>query len=130
MLAPIAPPAESVPDDARTILCIDDDVTGLAARKLLLQSAGHRVFEEGIRFFQAERVDFVVLGYCMSGMKGTTVASELKAINASVPIVVLSGMSNFSGEADGLFDQWLAKGSHGPEEFLACIKTLLERRPA
>jgi len=75
-------------------------------------------------------VDVVVLDYWMSEMKGTTVTSELKAINASVPIVALSGTSHLPGEADGLVDQWLVKGSHEPEEFLEYINTLLERRPA
>jgi CheY-like chemotaxis protein len=104
-------------------------------RKLLLESAGHRVIEarsgaDGIERFRSEKVDVVILDYWMSGMKGTTVAAELKAINAAIPIVVLSGMSNLPGEAAGLVDHWLVKGSHRPEELLNCVATLLERRPA
>jgi PAS domain S-box-containing protein len=118
-----------------TILCIDDELTGLLARKLLLESAGHRVIEarsglEGIRLFKSEKVDAVILDYWMSGMKGTAVASELKRINPAIPIIVLSGVSDLPGEAAGLVDLWLLKGSHRAEQLLDSIGTLLERRPA
>jgi CheY-like chemotaxis protein len=127
---------ESLEEKARevtTILCIDDEATGLMPRRLLLESAGHRVLEarsglEGIELFQREKVDAVILDYWMSGMKGTTVASELKRINPAVPIIVLSGMSDLPGEAAGLVDQWLVKGSHRAEQLLESISTLLERR--
>jgi len=64
--------------DPATILCIDDESAGLLPRKLLLESAGHRVIEarcgeEGIQLFQSEKVDVVILDYWMSGMKGTVV---------------------------------------------------------
>jgi PAS domain S-box-containing protein len=125
--------AQTPVPEVATVLCIDDEVTGLQTRKLLLESAGHRVLEarsgvEGIRLFQSERVDVVILDYWMSGMKGTTVASELKRINPNVPIIVLSGMSDLPGEAAGLVDQWLVKGSHRAEQLLESVSALLERR--
>jgi signal transduction histidine kinase len=125
---------DSAAPDVATILCIDDEATGLLPRKLLLESAGHRVLEarsgpEGIQLFRSEKVDAVILDYWMSGMKGTTVASELKRINPTVPIIVLSGMSDLPGEAAGVVDQWLIKGSLRAEQLLESISTLLERRP-
>jgi CheY-like chemotaxis protein len=122
-------------DDHATILCIDDEAEGLVPRRLLLESAGYRVLEarsgeEGIRQFRSNKIDVVILEYWMSGMKGTTVASELKRINPSVPIIVLSGMPDLPGEATGLIDQWLVKGSHRAEHLLKSISNLLERRPA
>jgi signal transduction histidine kinase len=125
---------DNLAPDVATILCIDDEATGLLPRKLLLESAGHRVLEarsgpEGIRLFKSEKVDVVILDYWMSGMKGTTVASELKRINPTVPIIVLSGMSDLPGEAAGVVDQWLIKGSLRAEQLLESISTLLERRP-
>jgi two-component system, NarL family, sensor kinase len=116
-----------------TILCIDDEASGLLPRKLLLESAGYKVIEarsglEGIRVFQAEQVDAVILDYWMSGMKGTEVASELKRINPAIPIIVLSGVSDLPGESAGLVDQWLLKGSNRAEQLLDSIATLLERR--
>jgi PAS domain S-box-containing protein len=121
-------------NDAVTILCIDDEPDGLLPRRLLLESAGYRVIQansgpEGIRLFQTETVDAVILDYWMSGMKGTAVASELKRINSGVPIIVLSGMSDLPGEASGLIDQWIVKGSTRAEQLLSSINSLLERRP-
>ena len=117
-----------------TILCIDDEPDGLLPRRLLLESAGHRVVQarsglEGIRIFQSEKVDAVILDYWMSGMKGTAVASELKRINPNIPIIVLSGMADLPGEASGLVDQWIVKGSTRAEHLLNSINALLERRP-
>jgi PAS domain S-box-containing protein len=118
-----------------TILCIDDELTGLLARRLLLESAGYRVVQarsgpEGIRTFQQEKIDAVILDYWMSGMKGTAVASAIKRIDPAVPIIVLSGVSDLPGEAAGLVDLWLLKGSHRAEQLLDSIRVLLERRPA
>lgn len=125
-------PVEEPAQAALTILCIDDETAGLLTRKLLLESAGYRVLEarsgiEGIRLFQSEKVDAVILDYWMSGMKGTQVASELKRINPSVPIIVLSGMLDLPGEAAGLVDEWMIKGSTRAEQLLSSISALLAR---
>jgi len=116
-----------------TILCVEDEHSSLMARKLLLESAGHRVLEassgsQGIQLFQSQAVDLVILDYWMSGMKGTTVAAEMKRINPSIPILVLSGVSDLPGEASGWVDQWLVKGTHRAEHFLDSVSTLLEQR--
>jgi PAS domain S-box-containing protein len=128
------PPAK-ISSGAATILCIDDEPAGMFARKLLLESAGHRVLEarsgpEGINLFKLHHVDAVILDYWMSGMKGTEVASHLKELNPAVPIIVLSGLPDFPGETTGVIDEWLLKGNHRPEHLLVTVKALLERRPA
>jgi PAS domain S-box-containing protein len=120
--------------DAATILLIDDEVAGLLPRKLLLESAGYQVIvarsgAEGIRIFEDNRIDAVILDYWMSGMKGTAVAEELKRINPGVPIVVLSGMSDLPGEASGIVDKWIVKGSTRAEQLLESVAALLDRRP-
>jgi signal transduction histidine kinase len=124
---------QQIADEQITILCIDDEASGLLPRKLLLESAGYKVIEarsglEGIGLFKSESVDVVLLDYWMSGMKGTEVAAELKRVNPAIPIIVLSGVSDLPGESAGLVDQWLLKGSHRAEQLLDSIATLLERR--
>jgi len=128
-------PAKPSERDFATILCIDDEMAGLLPRKLVLESAGYRVIEarsgdEGIRLFQTQKVDVVILDYWMSGMKGTDVASRLKQLNPFVPIIVLSGMPDLPGEAVGLVDQWIVKGSTRAETLLDSINDLLDRRLA
>jgi CheY-like chemotaxis protein/anti-sigma regulatory factor (Ser/Thr protein kinase) len=126
-------PGEMKEEGPATILCIDDEPAGLLPRKLLLESAGYRVIEarsglEGVQIFQSQKIDAVVLDYWMSGMKGTAVASELKRINPTVPIIMLSGMGDLPGEVSGLVDQWIVKGSTRAEQLLDSIKRLLEPR--
>lgn len=119
---------------AASVLCVDDEKSALLSRKLLLESAGHRVIEarsgkEGIRLFQTEKLDLVILDYWMSDMKGTAVAAEMKRLNPLVPIVMLSGLPELPGETMGMVDQWLMKGSRRAEYLLDAIETLLDRRP-
>jgi PAS domain S-box-containing protein len=130
---PASVTAASTATESATILCVDDEESALLSRKLLLESAGHRVLEarsgpEGIQAFQTEKIDIVILDYWMSGMKGTTVAAEMKRINPSIPIIMLSGVSDLPGEGSGWVDQWLVKGTHRAEHLLDSISTMLERK--
>jgi signal transduction histidine kinase len=127
------PRGEKTSSEALTVLCIDDDATGLSTRKMLLESAGYHVIEarsgaEGIELFRAHRVGAVILDYWMTEMKGTAVAFELKRIDPSVPIIVLSGVSDLPGEAVGVIDRWLVKGSHRGEKLLESLNSLMEHR--
>jgi len=127
------PRDEKTASEALTVLCIDDDPTGLSTRKMLLESAGYHVIEarsgaEGIKLFQSHRVGAVILDYWMTEMKGTAVAFELKRIDPTVPIIVLSGVSDLPGEAVGVIDRWLVKGSHRGEKLLESLSSLMEHR--
>jgi CheY-like chemotaxis protein len=116
-----------------TVLCIDDEEPGLKVRKILLESAGHRVLTarsggEGIRLFQSEPVDAVILDYWMSGMNGVAVARELKRLNPTTPIIILSAYGTLLDEALGVADLWIRKGEEDPQYLLAKVKELLETR--
>jgi PAS domain S-box-containing protein len=129
----LAAPATNGTHDGATILCVDDEESALLTRRLLLESVGHRVLEarsgpEGLELFRSQKIDLVVLDYWMSGMKGTSVAAEMKQIHPSVPIIMLSGVSDLPGEGSGWVDQWMIKGTHRAEHLLESINTLLERK--
>jgi CheY-like chemotaxis protein len=113
-----------------TILCIDDEPDALLARKLLLESEGHRVVEarngkEGLKLFNSEKVDIVVVDYWMGGMNGLAVATEIKRVNPSMPIIMLSGLPELPGEAIGLANRWILKG-RSTQELLRAIRELTE----
>ena len=98
-----------------TILSIDDEPEASEIRKLLLESEGYDVLlaqtgEDGLRLFQSQRVDLVVVDYWMRGMNGLAVAREIKRLNPAVPIIVLSGLAELPGEAVGIADRWIMKG--------------------
>jgi len=114
-----------------TVLCIDDEEPGLEVRKILLESAGHRVLtaksgNEGIRVFLAQPVDAVILDYWMSGMNGVAVARELKKLNPHVPIMILSAYGTLLDEALGVADVWIRKGEEDPQFLLAKLSELLD----
>jgi CheY-like chemotaxis protein len=79
-----------------TILCIDDESTGLRLRKMLLESEGYSVLlapsgHEGLVMLQSSGVEAVVLDYRMPEMCGDEVALEIRKRWPSIPIVLLSG---------------------------------------
>jgi CheY-like chemotaxis protein len=113
-----------------TRLCIDDETAGLAVRKRVLESAGYRVLatraaEDGIRLFQTETFDLVICDYWMPSMNGISTARELKRINKSVPVIILSGLSQLPDETIGVADRWILK-DEGPEYLLNAIQSLLK----
>jgi CheY-like chemotaxis protein len=118
-----------------TILCIDDEEPGLQVRRMLLESAGYRVIcarsgVEGLKAFQSEPVDAVVLDYWMSGMNGIAVAREIKRLNSATPIMILSAYGTLLDETLGLADIWLRKGEEEPQYILNKLQELLDNRAA
>lgn len=118
-----------------TILCIDDEEPGLQVRRLLLESAGYNVVcarsgAEGIKAFQSQPADAVVLDYWMSGMNGIAVARELKRLSPNTPIMILSAYGTLLDETLGLADIWLRKGEEEPQYILTKLQELLDNRAA
>ncbi len=111
------------------ILCMDDETAALNIRKRVLESAGHHVLtarsgDEGVQFFRSEPFDPVLLDYWMPGMNGIPTARELRRVNPSVPMIILSGLSQLPDETMGVVDRWILK-DEGPQFLLNTIKALL-----
>jgi len=116
-----------------TILCIDDEEPGLQVRRMLRESAGYcgvcaRSGAEGIKAFQSEPVDAVVLDYWMSGMNGIAVAREIRRLKPDTPIMILSAYGTLLDETLGLADLWLRKGEEEPQYILTKVRELLDNR--
>src|ERR1700730_15592484 len=106
-----------------TVLCVEDEHSQLNLRKLLFETAGFEVFAaqtgvEALHLFRSNAVDVVVLDYWMSGMNGLAVATELKRLRPTTPIIVLSGWTSLPGETIGLVDAWFQKAQVQPEELI------------
>ena len=115
---------------AAKILCIDDESAALSVRKRVLESAGYRVLasrssEEAVRLFRTESFNLVIVDYWMPGMNGIVTARQLKKINSSVPIIILSGLSQLPDETIGVAERWILK-DEGPEYLLRAIRGLLK----
>ncbi len=115
----------------KKVLCADDEINELAARKMVFESCGFEVFTarngaQALDVFRAEAVDAVVLDYFMPGMNGLSVAREMKYLRPNVPIIVLSGFASLPGETIGLVDMWLQK--RDVEEVVRQLEKLIERK--
>ena len=100
---------------SRTVLCVDDERIGLRVRKIMLESRGYTVLtanngDEGLKLFDENQVDVVVLDYYMPGLNGGDVASEMRRRRPGVPIVFLSAYFSLPPEALELADAFITKG--------------------
>jgi CheY-like chemotaxis protein len=116
-----------------TILCIDDESTGLTLRKMLLESEGYSVLlapggHEGLAILQSSRVEAVVLDYRMPHMSGDEVALEIRRRWPSIPIVLLSGYpQDVPEQMLNQVNAFVWKGGD-PSEFLTAIREMLNQQ--
>src|SRR4029077_10336970 len=97
------------------VLCIDDDGSGLEARRLLLEESGYEVLtattgKEGLELFARYSVDLVLVDYEMPGMKGDFVAARMKDIKPHVPLVMFSSHVRLPEDKLTSVDAFLSKG--------------------
>ena len=116
-----------------TVLCIDDERIALQLRQALLESAGYRVVAvksgaQGIQAFKSEPIHAVVLDYWMADMNGMQVAREIRKLDPSVPIVILSAYDELLDESPGVADIWIRKGEGDPRFLLTRLKQLLKAK--
>jgi CheY-like chemotaxis protein len=112
------------------ILCVDDELIGLRVRKVLLERAGYRVLTAmdgatGLRLFESEPVEAVVLDYSMPGMHGGEVAGRMRQIKPTIPILLLSAYLGLPAEVTSLVNLYMTKGEGAPV-LLSKLETLLQ----
>jgi CheY-like chemotaxis protein len=96
--APAPPPAPSTPPRRRAarILLVDDEPQVLSALAELLQAAGHEVSAAAsgaaaLKIYAPGRYDVVLTNVGMAGMNGWEVAERVRAVDAKVPVVFITG---------------------------------------
>jgi CheY-like chemotaxis protein len=113
----------------KTVLCVDDEKIGLRVRKIMLESRGYRVLTaangaEGLKIFDENPVDLVVLDYFMPELNGGEVAAEMRRRRPDVPIVFLSAYFSLPPEALRVADAFLTKGDP-PDVLIEKIQNLV-----
>jgi CheY-like chemotaxis protein len=116
-------------EKAKTVLCVDDEKIGLRVRKIMLESRGYRVLTasngaEGLRVFDENAVDLVVLDYFMPELNGGEVAAEMRRRRPGVPIVFLSAYFSLPPEALKVADAFITKGDP-PDVLIEKIHNLM-----
>jgi CheY-like chemotaxis protein len=114
----------------KTLLCVDDEVVGLQVRKLVLERQGYTVLTahrgaDGLRLFEQNDVDAVVLDYMMPGMTGAAVASCMKKTKPEVPIILFSSYLSLPKRELASVDAFLLKGD-SPESLLQKIAEITQ----
>jgi PAS domain S-box-containing protein len=112
-----------------TILCVDDQSTGLYFRRLVLEQHGYRVLTAGstqdaLEVFLRDDVDLVVTSLQVGRDTGESLAGEMKRLRPDVPVLLMSGPLDHGGSSH---DQISKSGN--PVEFVNKVKELLESKP-
>ena|SRR5437763_14569442 len=115
-----------------TLLCIDDEPTVLAVRKMLLEALGYRVLTaesgpQGLQLLQHENVHTVIVDYKMPEMTGSEVAAHIRKIKPAMPIIMLSAYVGLSDELLKDVDAYVTKGE-SPDVLLRTIERVQPRR--
>jgi DNA-binding response OmpR family regulator len=115
-----------------TVLCVEDEDVQLELRKLVFESAGFEFIgaqtgTEALEIFRTRPISAVVLDYWMSSMNGLAVATEMKQLRPTIPIIMLSGFASLPGEGVGVVDAWLQKARAEPEVLIERVTELIRR---
>lgn len=93
--------------DQTPILIIDDEPSVLEALRLFLEDEGYAVHEAlegetGLELFRVVRPEVVVTDLRMPGMPGKDVISEIRRLNDSIPIIVITGYGTLDDAIDAI----------------------------
>jgi len=111
---------------------VDDDVDGMASRREVLESDGHEVREaasadEALRIMKTEEIDLAIVDYYLVNTTGVALATEMKQLNPGLAIIVLSGFGQLPGEAVGIVNSWILKGS-GAKQLLREVQKVIAEK--
>jgi len=125
------------PSPSCSILLVDDNRLGLVARKSVLEELGHRITTaqegaEALEQFQREHFDLVVTDYKMPRMNGVELIKKIRALDATVPVILISGYTDALGltEATTGADAVVPKSANEVPHLVRSVNRLLRRRPA
>jgi signal transduction histidine kinase len=93
--------------DQTPILIIDDEPSVLEALRIFLEDEGYEVHEAlegetGLKLFEAVSPDVVVTDLRMPGMPGRDVINEIRKLNQSVPIIVITGYGTLDSAIEAI----------------------------
>jgi CheY-like chemotaxis protein len=114
------------------ILCVDDEPTGLTARRLLLSIAGYTALaansgHAALKLFRCNHVDLVITDHLLPDLTGAELTSEMKRLKPEVRIVLLTGLIDLPPGYETV-DLVLTKGIT-PPQFLSEIAKLVAKAP-
>lgn len=118
-----------------TILWVDDELESLQSQKLFLETKGYMVHTlsngyDALDYVKDHPVDVVLLDESMPGMSGLETLSRIKAINISLPVVMITKneTENLMDEAIGSqISDYLIKPVN-PNQVLLSLKKIIDNK--
>ena len=118
------------------ILLVDGNAAGLAARKMVLEEQGHKVFvatgvADAAEQFEQHKFDVVVTDHKMPRMDGLGLIKNIHAHSPATPVVLLSGFV----DALGLNEQTtgaaavIQKSAHEVPHLVRAVARLMKKKP-
>lgn len=120
-------PPDKVP--SKRILLADDQPEVRETVRLLLGMDGHSVEEasngqEALGLFAPDRFDLVITDYAMPLMRGDELATNIKHVAPSQPILMITGSAELFGGCAAAVDGYLQK-PFGCEELRRAVAELV-----
>jgi CheY-like chemotaxis protein len=119
------------------ILLVDDNASGLSARKVVLEEVGHKITAascaaDALDHFAKQKFDLVVTDYKMPRMDGLELIQRLRKLVPDLPIVLISGYVDSLGLNEELTgaDAVIQKSANEVSNLLRAVSRLLRRKPA
>ena len=108
---------------------MDDDLSGLIIRAMVLEKSGYEVLtatdgEQALKIFQNREIDAVLIDYYMPMVDGAYVARAMRHLKPSVPIIMISAAYALPGDALKDSDGFVLKGT-APTEMTALIAKVI-----
>jgi PAS domain S-box-containing protein len=115
------------------VLCVDTGAFGLKLRQLILERKGYVVstaetVSKALALFKSSDYDLVITDHFLGRETGTAMATEMKRLKPTVPVIVLS-LSEVTDTQDAGANAFLSK-AEGPELLLAKVIELVARAGA
>jgi CheY-like chemotaxis protein len=117
------------------ILLVDDNLSGLTARKTVLEELGHQITlassgAEALERFSQHKFDVVVTDYKMPRMNGLELIRKIRMQTPGIPIVLISGFVDALGlceETTGA-DAVIQKSANEVTHLTRAVARLLRRK--
>jgi CheY-like chemotaxis protein len=117
------------------ILLVDGNASGLAARKVVLEEAGHKTrcascAADALELLESQKFDLIVTDHKLPKMEGQEFVRRVRKLEVMVPIVMMSGFVDALGlnEANTGADAVIQKSAHEVNHLTRTVARLLRRR--
>lgn len=119
----------------RRLLLVDDNESGLAARKSVLEELGYWITTaidpvEALSFFGPGMFSIVITDYKMPKMNGPQFIEKLRELDPALPIILISGFADSLGlsEASTGADVVIQKSSNEVSHLVRAVGRLMKRK--